>query len=87
LKLTCKELKSPQVPFLIRPISKAIAGRVESSYLRKEVMKQWDWVESQLDTSSGKFLAGESLSGAVSYTFLQVWNETDDIGHYDGVSS
>jgi glutathione S-transferase len=60
------EIKGPQVPFFVRPISKAIASKVEAGYLAKEYENQFTFIEDQLATSpqSGKFFAGAKISGA-----------------------
>jgi len=64
--LVIAQLKSPSVPFLIRPISKAIAARIEGAFLKPNLKTHLEFLESQLATSpqSGKFFAGPDLSGA-----------------------
>lgn len=64
--LVIGQLKSPSVPFLIRPISKAIAGRIEGAFLKPNLKTHFAFLENQLATSpgQGKFFAGPDLSGA-----------------------
>lgn len=57
------ELKGPAVPFIIRPLTKAIAGQVEKQFLNQEFKKQFDFLESQLGTSGGDFLCGPNFTG------------------------
>jgi glutathione S-transferase len=54
------------VPFIVRPISRAIAGKVEDSFLSKNFKASFDFLENQLATSpgDGKFLCGPKLTGA-----------------------
>jgi glutathione S-transferase len=60
------ELKGPAVPFIVRPISRAIAGKVEDTFLAKNFKASFDFLENQLATSpeSGQFLCGPKLTGA-----------------------
>jgi len=64
--LVIGQLKSPSVPFLIRPISRAIAGRIEGAFLKPNLKTHLDFLESQLASSpgNGRFFAGPDLSGA-----------------------
>jgi glutathione S-transferase len=58
------ELKGPAVPFLVRPLSRAIASRIEEGYLNPNFNTHFKFLEQQLSTSSGEFIAGSNLTGA-----------------------
>jgi len=60
------QLKGPSVPFFIRPISRAIAGKVEDAFLVPNIHRNLEFLESQLDSSpqGGKYFAGRELTGA-----------------------
>jgi glutathione S-transferase len=60
----CTELKGPQVPFIVRPLTRAIAGQVDRQFLNQEFTKQFTFLEGQLETVSGDYLCGPNLTGA-----------------------
>jgi len=66
LALVIKQLKGPAVPFLVRPITRAVASKIEDSFLNPNFESNYNFLESQLATSpdNGKFLAGSKLTGA-----------------------
>lgn len=61
------ELKGPAVPFFVRPITRAVATKIEDSFLNPNFESNFNFLENQLATSpdNGKFLAGPKLTGAV----------------------
>jgi glutathione S-transferase len=60
------EIKGPAVPFFIRPISKAIAGKVEEAFLAPNLKTHFEFLEDQIASSpeNGQFLCGPKLTGA-----------------------
>jgi glutathione S-transferase len=64
LGLVLTIMKGPSIPFLVRPISRVIAGKFEDLFVGPNVKNNWRFLEDQLTTSSGKFLAGDKLTGA-----------------------
>lgn len=56
----------PNTPFLIKPITRAIAGRVYSMFLTENFKTHFSFLESQLATSpdGGKYLCGTYLTAA-----------------------
>lgn len=58
------ELRGPQVPFIVRPLTRTIANQVDKQFLNQEFRKQWDFLESQLSSSGGDYLCGSQLTGA-----------------------
>jgi glutathione S-transferase len=60
------EIKGPAVPFFIRPISKAIAGKVEEAFLAPNLKTHFEFLEGQMASSpeNGQFLCGRNLTGA-----------------------
>lgn len=57
---------NPQTPFFIKPVTRAIGGKVESAFLQPNFDNHFKFVESQISSSpdSGQFLCGPELSGA-----------------------
>lgn len=60
------DIKNAPVPFFIKPITRGIAGRVESSFLEGNFKTHFDFLEGQLATSpdGGEYLCGKDLTGA-----------------------
>lgn len=56
--LTQAGIRNAPVPFFVRPITRAIAAKVESSFLAGEFSSNFAFVESQLTPS--KFVCGTS---------------------------
>jgi glutathione S-transferase len=54
------------VPWIVRPISKAIASQVEAVFLHPNLKTHYQFLESQLETSpdNGQFICGSKLTGA-----------------------
>lgn len=56
----------PDVPFIVKPITRIIGGRVESMFLNRNFKTQFDFLESQLASSpeGGKYICGKDLTAA-----------------------
>lgn len=54
------------VPWIVRPISKAIASGVEAAFLTPNLINHYKFLESQLSSSpgNGQFMCGTELTGA-----------------------
>jgi glutathione S-transferase len=61
LKLVFEEVKR-KAPWPVRPIAKAIAGRVLSEFVEPQLELHFDWIESELGKST--WFAGEELTAA-----------------------
>lgn len=73
------------MPFLIRPISSAIANRVVSSFVFPNIKKHLAFLENQLETSGGDFLTGSNLTAAdiqLSYALLAGQSGFDGMGKW-----
>lgn len=59
-------LKSPTIPFFIRPITSSIVGKMFAVFLAPEMAKHLAFLESQLETSpgNGNYLCGAHLTTA-----------------------
>lgn len=55
----------PQTPFLIKPLTRAIGGRIESAFLNRNFEANFAFVESQLASSpnNGSYLCGANMTG------------------------
>ncbi|KAG5979440.1 hypothetical protein E4U54_006923 [Claviceps lovelessii] len=62
--LVVSRLKSPQVPLLVRPITSIIANRIIAMFVAPNVRKHLAFINEQLETSSGKYLCGQTLTAA-----------------------
>ncbi|KAK4150685.1 glutathione S-transferase [Chaetomidium leptoderma] len=59
-------LKSPRIPFFIRPITSSVADKLSAAFLAPEMAKHLAFLESQLETSpgGGSYLCGAHLTTA-----------------------
>lgn len=55
-------IKQAPMPFFVKPIAKAIAGKVESSFIQPSVKRHFEYIESVL--SNQEWFAGENFSAA-----------------------
>jgi glutathione S-transferase len=62
LKLVFDRVESGPVPFFIRPIAKAIAGRVKSTFIEPQIRLHLDYIEGELAKSA--WFAGPELTAA-----------------------
>lgn len=60
--LIVDQIKNAPVPFFIKPITKAIAGKVTANYAGPEVQNHVSFINGYLDGKT--WLVGEALSGA-----------------------
>ena len=60
------EIKNAPVPFFIKPITRSIAGKVESQFLNANFKTNFSFLNSQLESSpdNGKYLCGKELTAA-----------------------
>ena len=62
MKLIFDRLEGPQVPFLIRPIARALAGQVKRSFIMPNLERNLDFMEGEL--TRGPWFAGEAFTAA-----------------------
>jgi glutathione S-transferase len=64
--LTNAGIRSSPVPFFIKPITNAVAGKVESGFLAPNLKTHYGFLEGQLKTSpnDGGFLCGKEITAA-----------------------
>jgi glutathione S-transferase len=60
------DIKNSPVPFFIKPITNAIAGKITTLFLEPNFKTHYQFLESQLETSpnGGAFLCGKEITGA-----------------------
>lgn len=83
------ELKSTNVPFLVRPITSSVANRIFASYIFPNAKKHLQLVDQQLQTSSGKYLCCDHLTAAdiiMSFPLIAAKNRFDSMGRFEGGS-
>ncbi|KIW31045.1 uncharacterized protein PV07_02729 [Cladophialophora immunda] len=66
LSLIVGSIRNAPVPFFIKPITNSVAGKVESSFLQRNMKNHYDFLESQLATSpdAGDYLCGKDATAA-----------------------
>ncbi|PSK51780.1 Glutathione S-transferase 3 [Elsinoe australis] len=59
-------LTGPDVPFFIKPITRAIVGKMNSAFFDPNMKTNFEFLESQIASSpdGGEFLCGKELTGA-----------------------
>ncbi|UTY57563.1 glutathione S-transferase family protein [Massilia sp. erpn] len=62
MKLVFDRLESAPAPFFVRPIAKAIAGKVKHSYILPQIRQHLDYLEGEL--AGGEWFAGSAFSAA-----------------------
>ena len=62
LKLITTGLRNAKVPFFIKPISKAIAGKIDATFTDGELKAHFGWIETALEGKT--YFAGETFSAA-----------------------
>ena len=62
MKLVFDRIESGPMPFFIKPIAKAISGKVKSSFITPNLETQLDFMEAELGKS--RWFAGDNFSGA-----------------------
>ncbi len=62
MKLVFDKVESGPMPFFVRPIAKAIAHKVKSSYILPQLRQQQDYLEAELGKT--KWFAGNEFSAA-----------------------
>lgn len=62
LKLVFQKIQGPQIPFFLRPVTKAIAGKVGGAFIDPRLKEAKDFLESSLSQST--WFAGEDFSAA-----------------------
>ena len=85
-KLTPADLKSPQVPFFIRPLTSVIANKINSAFIIPNVGKNLELLEMYLKTPPEEgdgtgYLCGDHLTAAdimLSYPLFAVRERAAD---------
>ncbi|WP_367849966.1 glutathione S-transferase [Rhodoferax sp. WC2427] len=62
LKLVFDKIEATPMPFFVKPIAKAISGKVKSSFILPQITTHLDFMEAELGKSL--WFAGEEFSGA-----------------------
>ncbi|WP_256077888.1 glutathione S-transferase family protein [Massilia sp. YIM B04103] len=62
MKLVFDRVESAPAPFFVRPIAKAIAGKVKHSYILPQIRQHLDYLEGEL--ARGEWFAGSAFSAA-----------------------
>ncbi|KAF4120307.1 glutathione S-transferase [Geosmithia morbida] len=82
-------LQSPNVPFFIRPITSAAAGRIFSAYIYPNLRRHLAMLEDQLATSpdGGVYLCGRDLTAAdilMSFPLIASKGRLRQVGPWEG---
>ncbi|KAK7402639.1 bifunctional glutathione transferase/peroxidase [Neonectria punicea] len=89
MALVVGALKSPAVPFFIRPISSLLANRIFSSFIFPNARRNLTLIESHLGSSGGDYLCGASLTAAdilMSFPLIAAQHRFDAFGAFEGGS-
>ncbi|EWG49815.1 hypothetical protein FVEG_09203 [Fusarium verticillioides 7600] len=89
MALVISALKSPQVPFFIRPISAILANRIFSAFIFPNVHVNLKMIEGHLATSGGKYICGPQLTAAdilLSFPLIAAKEDLDNFGSFENGS-
>ncbi|TQS31958.1 hypothetical protein Golomagni_07746 [Golovinomyces magnicellulatus] len=87
--LVLSRLKSPQVPFLARPITSIIANKIMATFIYPNAKKHLKFLEGELATSGGVYLCGDQLTVAdmmMSFPVIAAKGRWDEFGPWEGGS-
>ncbi|KAI0123868.1 putative glutathione S-transferase [Xylariales sp. AK1849] len=79
-------LKSPNVPFFIRPITSMVANQIFTNFLQPNIQNHLGFLEDQLATSGGDYLCGKNLTSAdivVSFGLITGKDRFKDFGRWE----
>jgi glutathione S-transferase len=62
MKLVFDRLEKGPMPFFVRPVARALAGRVKKGFIEPNLQRQFDFMEGELGRSA--WFAGEEFSAA-----------------------
>ena len=62
MKLVFDEVEKAPMPFFIKPIAKAISGKVKSTFIRPQITQHLDYMEAEL--GKALWFAGKEFTGA-----------------------
>ncbi len=62
MKLVFDEVEKAPMPFFIKPIAKAISGKVKSAFISPQITQHLDYIEAELGKSM--WFAGKEFTGA-----------------------
>ncbi|ODA82675.1 hypothetical protein RJ55_01183 [Drechmeria coniospora] len=89
MALVLSRLKSPQVPFFMRPITGAAANRIYSLFVFPNAQKHLALLDDYLASSGGKYICGNSLTAAdilLSFPLIVAKDRWDGMGRWEGGS-
>ncbi|KAF2157388.1 glutathione S-transferase [Myriangium duriaei CBS 260.36] len=64
LRYLINALAGPEVPFLIRPVTRLVVGKMNEMFLDPNIKTHFDFLEQQLASSGGDYLCGKEITGA-----------------------
>ncbi|MEM9074825.1 MAG: glutathione S-transferase [Myxococcota bacterium] len=80
VRLIIGQLRGPKIPFLVRPITKGVADKVDAAYTDPEVRNHLDFLESELE-------GREYLCGDFSAADIQISYPIEAADHRGGLGS
>lgn len=82
-------LKQPPIPFLIRPVTTAVANRIFSSFIFPNIHKHIKFLDQQLRTSGGRYICCDHLTPAdiiLTFPLFSAKDALDNMGEWEGGS-
>jgi len=91
MTIIINRLKSPQVPFFVRPITTSVANKIFSAFIFPNARKHMAMIDGQLKSApeGGPYLCGKHLTAAdilMSFPLIASRGRLDDIGNWKGGS-
>ncbi|KAF5023352.1 hypothetical protein F66182_4590 [Fusarium sp. NRRL 66182] len=82
-------LRSPMVPFFIRPISSMLANRIFAMFIFPNIRNNLELIEGHLTTPGGGYICGDRLTAAdilMSFPLIASQESLDGLGTFEGGS-
>lgn len=80
-------LRSPQVPFFLRPITTLVANKIFAGFISHNIQAQLGFLDQQLGTSGGGYLCGKHLTAAdvlISFGLITAKDKVESFGDWSG---
>lgn len=89
LTFTTLVMRSPQIPFFIRPITSMVVNRIFGSFIFPNAQKHLALIDQYLAASGGTYLCCDKLTAAdilMSFPLIVAQNRLNDMGQWEGGS-
>ncbi|KAK7751794.1 bifunctional glutathione transferase/peroxidase [Diatrype stigma] len=87
MAMVVDRLRSPQVPFYIRPITTMVANKIFAGFISHNIQNQQGFLDQQLAVAGAGYLCGKDLSAAdilISFGLITAKDKVESFGDWWG---